>query len=65
MSSDETAAYLTREEAELAADAHRANFGDDVILHDPDDYGDFFGCEDCGWTLVYHPDVDPFDYEWP
>ena len=56
---------MTRDEAEIAASNHRASFGDDVILHDPDDAGDYFVCEDCGWLTVYVPDADgyPFDDE--
>ena len=37
---------------------HRGNFGDDVVLHDPEDHGDAFLCEDCGWGVVFVADDD-------
>ena len=48
---------MTFDEAEIAAEVHRANKGDDVILHDPDDEGWGFAREDCGWVVAY--DYDP------
>lgn len=42
-------------EAEMMASDHRVAFGDDVITHDPDDAGDMFVCEDCGWICMYDP----------
>jgi hypothetical protein len=49
---------MTYDEASDAASRHRAQFGDDVILHSPDDEGSFFACEDCNWTCVYDPDPE-------
>jgi len=43
------------DEAEEAAFQHRNRYGDDVILHCPEDMGTFFACEDCGWVYVYDP----------
>jgi hypothetical protein len=48
----------TYDEAEDAASRHRGQFGDDVILHSPDDEGSFFACEDCDWICVYDPEPD-------
>lgn len=47
---------MTRERAQAWADQHRAEAGDDVVLHDPDDLGDCFVCEECGWIQVYVPE---------
>jgi ParB family chromosome partitioning protein len=47
---------LTKEQAEERANWHRGEFGDDVVQHDPEDYGDSFRCNDCDWLVLY---VDP------
>jgi hypothetical protein len=40
-------------EAQTAASQHRARYGDDVILHMPEEWDGFLACEDCGWTCGY------------
>jgi hypothetical protein len=48
--------YFTRDQADDAASRHRGQRGDDVVLHDAEDYGSLLVCEDCGWTVTYVPD---------
>lgn len=45
-------------EAKTLAEYHTDRFGDDVVLHVPDDAGDMFICEDCGWISAYAPADD-------
>ncbi len=52
---------MNRDEAEDAASRHRGQCGDDVVLHDPADGGDYFACEDCDWIVMYVPDAIDFD----
>jgi len=49
---------LTKDQADEHAGWHRGEFGDDVILHEPEDYGDSFRCPDCDWLVLY-VEVDP------
>lgn len=62
------AKVIRRAEAEQMADAHRGACGDDVVLHEPEDFGNFFACEDCDWLVVYvphyrHPDLETDDFD--
>jgi ParB family chromosome partitioning protein len=51
-----TGTGITRDRAEEHAGWHRGEFGDDVVQHDAEDYGDSFRCPDCDWLVLYVPD---------
>lgn len=50
--------WLTYEDAEAAASAHRDQFGDDVIQHDPEEYGNTLLCPDCDWGVSFFEPCD-------
>lgn len=52
----------TYDEAQTVASQHRAQFGDDVVRHDPEEWDGFLACEDCDWTVGFTPEAD--DYDW-